>query len=188
MKTVDLKGPCLKKNKRRKTNRNDNPRNSPARKSRISPTTFIVLGLVVVAALGVWSWKSKRDRMPPTMPMSSKASTSNPPAGMAVAKPDFQKLKGKWLRPDGGYIIEIKNMADDGALDAGYFNPQPIRVSKAQASSDGAAMKVFIELSDKNYPGSTYTLAYEPERDQLKGIYYQALQQQSFEVVFVRSN
>ncbi len=122
------------------------------------------------------------------MPVSTKASASKPLGGMSDSKPDFQKLKGKWLRPDGGYILEITSVTDDGALVAGYFNPQPIRVSKAEASSDGTAMRVFIELSDKNYPGSTYTLAYEPESDQLRGVYYQAVQQQSFDVVFERSH
>jgi hypothetical protein len=59
-------------------------------------------------------------------------------------------------------------------------------VAKAEASMDGATMKVFIELRDVNYPGSTYTLTYNSGNDQLSGIYYQALQQQRFEVVFVR--
>lgn len=71
-------------------------------------------------------------------------------------------------------------------MDAGYFNPKPIHVAKAEASQDGVAMKVFIELRDVNYPGSTYTLTYNPENDQLSGIYFQALQQQSFEVFFTR--
>ncbi len=37
-----------------------------------------------------------------------------------------------------------------------------------------------------NYPGSTYTLTYVADKDLLVGIYYQALQQQSFEVYFER--
>ena len=71
-------------------------------------------------------------------------------------------------------------------MDAAYFNPKPIHVARAEASRSGAAIKVFIELRDVNYPGSTYTLTYEPGSDQLKGIYFQAVQQQSYEVVFVR--
>ena len=54
------------------------------------------------------------------------------------------------------------------------------------ASPEGAGLKVFIELQDVNYPGSTYTLIYDPLNDQFNGIYYQALQQQSFEVFFTR--
>jgi hypothetical protein len=55
-----------------------------------------------------------------------------------------------------------------------------------EAFRDSAMKKVFIELRDVNYPGSTYTLAYDPASDELKGIYYQALQQQRFEVFFQR--
>jgi hypothetical protein len=54
------------------------------------------------------------------------------------------------------------------------------------ASRDGAAVEVFIELRDANYPGSTYNLTYDPQSDQLQGIYYQAALQQQFEVFFVR--
>ena len=89
-------------------------------------------------------------------------------------------------RPDGGYILEIKRIADNGAMDAAYFNPKSIHVARAEASRDGEATKVFIELRDVNYPGSTYTLTYDPGSDQLKGIYYQAVEQQRFEVNFVR--
>ena len=71
-------------------------------------------------------------------------------------------------------------------MDAGYFNPRPINVSRAEASQEGTTTKVFIELRDTNYPGSTYTLTYDPQSDQLKGVYFQAALQQSFDVVFVR--
>jgi len=45
---------------------------------------------------------------------------------------------------------------------------------------------VSVELRAPGYPNSTYTLRYEPTRDQLAGIYFQAALQQSFDVVFVR--
>jgi hypothetical protein len=41
-------------------------------------------------------------------------------------------------------------------------------------------------LRDVNYPGSTYTLIYEPGSDQLQGVYYQAVEQQRYQVSFVR--
>jgi hypothetical protein len=47
-------------------------------------------------------------------------------------------------------------------------------------------MKVFIELRDVNYPCSTYFLTYDPASDQLKGIYYQAVENHRFSVDFVR--
>jgi hypothetical protein len=100
--------------------------------------------------------------------------------------PQWQKLIGRWQRPDGGYILAIHSIGADGALAAGYFNPNSIHVGKAEASTDGGAMKVFIELRDVNYPGSTYDLTYDPANDQLKGIYYQAVEKQRFAVAFVR--
>ena len=104
----------------------------------------------------------------------------------AARHPEFEKLKGGWRRPDGGYILAIKSMGENGAMDAEYFNPNPIHVAKAAASQDGGITKVFIELRDVNYPGSTYTLTYDPARDRLKGIYYQAVERQRYEVVFER--
>lgn len=148
------------------------------------------LGAIFIAAVlvaGVLSGCGKKDAAPAPVATPAAVSTTNPPP-LAAPKPEFQKLKGKWLRPDGGYIIEIKSVDGNGKLEAAYLNPKPIHVAKAEASRDGAAVKVFIELRDVNYPGSTYKLIYVPENDQLSGIYYQALQQQSFEVVFVRSN
>jgi len=74
----------------------------------------------------------------------------------------------------------------NGSLAAGYFNPQSIHVAQAEASREGGVMKVFIELRDVNYPGSTYTLTYDPASDQLKGVYYQAVEKQRFPVAYVR--
>ncbi len=103
-------------------------------------------------------------------------------------KPDdsYERLKGKWMRPDGGYVIEIKNISPGGILDCSYFNPNPIHVSQSQASIEGENIKLFIELQDTGYPGCTYNLTYDPMSDQLKGIYYQAAVQQSYQILFHR--
>ena len=69
---------------------------------------------------------------------------------------------------------------------AAYFNPRPINVSQAEAALDGNTLKVFIELRDVNNPGATYHLTYDPGSDQLRGVYFQPVLQQSFEVYFVR--
>jgi uncharacterized protein (DUF2147 family) len=103
------------------------------------------------------------------------------------ANTDFGKLKGRWLRPDGGYILSVKDVDPSGKMDAAYYNPKPINVSKAQAMQEGASLKVFIELRDAGYPGSTYTLVYDPKTDRLGGVYYQAAMGQRFDVFFVRS-
>jgi len=100
--------------------------------------------------------------------------------------PDLQKIQGKWLRTDGGYVIEIRSIDEDGTMDAGYYNPKPINVSVAKVTLENDVTKVFIELRDVNYPGSTYTLEYNPDSDAMQGLYYQAVQKQSFTVTFVR--
>src|SRR5262245_57745697 len=82
---------------------------------------------------------------------------------------------------------EIRKVAADGTIEAVYLNPRPIPVSKARVTRDGATLRLFVELRAPNYPGSTYQLAYDPKRDELYGVYYQALQGQSFDVVFART-
>ena len=108
--------------------------------------------------------------------------TSAPAAG-----PDPSKLVGRWIRPDGGYVLESSECTPDGVLKAGYFNPRPINVARAEWKRQDGQLGVFVELRDVNYPGSTYTLVYDPATDRLAGIYFQAVQQQHFEVIFQRT-
>jgi hypothetical protein len=112
------------------------------------------------------------------------AQSPGPPA--TEIKAGFDRLQGRWLRPDGGYVIEIKAIDANGKMVAAYFNPRPINVSQAEAVLEGATVKVFIELRDVNYPGATYHLTYDSEKDQLRGVYFQPALQQSFNVAFVR--
>jgi hypothetical protein len=98
----------------------------------------------------------------------------------------FERLRGRWVRPDGGYVLEIRAVDARGAIDAAYLNPRPINVARAEATRDGSLLQVFVELRAPNYPGSTYRLIHDPENDQLKGIYFQAVTRQTFDVVFVR--
>jgi hypothetical protein len=117
-------------------------------------------------------------------------STATPAAKEPIArlegKAEFESLNGRWLRPDGGYVIDISEIDASGKMVARYYNPRPINVARAEASQEGTKTKVFIELRDINYPGSTYTLIYDPQDDQLKGVYFQAALKQSFDVVFDR--
>jgi hypothetical protein len=73
-------------------------------------------------------------------------------------------------------------------MDAAYFNPHPINIAQAEASWKKGKQEVFIELQDTGYPGSTYTLEYNPDQDAFTGVYFQATLKQAFEVVFVRQN
>jgi hypothetical protein len=101
-------------------------------------------------------------------------------------KPEFQKLLGRWERPDGGYVLEFRTVDGIGQLEAFYFNPSAIKVERALAVMEAGSPKVFVVLRDINYPGCTYTLRYDATADQLFGQYFQATQQQTYDVTFAR--
>ena len=127
-------------------------------------TIAVALAIGIGLSLGVLRWNSRS----------------------AATYAQFERLIGRWQRSDGGYVLAINTIAPDGVIDASYYNPKTIHVGKAEASREGDATKIFIELRDVNYPSSTYTLDYEPTNDQLKGIYYQAVERQRFPVAFAR--
>lgn len=138
---------------------------------------LVFLGLVVAG--GVWQFsRNQTDR---TSRISSSEQAS-------AQKPNFDQLLGRWLRPDGGYIIEIRKVDSTGKMEAAYFNPRPINVSRAAASRKEGKTQIFIELRDQGYPGSTYSLTHDSKRDVLTGQYFQAAIGQVFEVAFVRTN
>ena len=101
------------------------------------------------------------------------------------SRPD--RLIGSWIRPDGGYQLEIRAAQRDGSLEVSYLNPQPINVSRAEWRQEGGNLKVLVVLNDVNYPGSTYTLDYLPDQDQLVGNYFQAVYQENYYVEFMRN-
>ena len=105
-----------------------------------------------------------------------------------AAQPDgaFATLPGRWVRPDGGYVINIKSVDASGKLDASYANPNPLPFSRAEATRNGNTIKLFFELRAGGYNGSTYTLTYDPASDTLKGVYFQAVAQQKFDIYFMR--
>jgi hypothetical protein len=97
-----------------------------------------------------------------------------------------EKFVGRWVRSDGGYVINVREVKPDGSVVAGYFNPKEINVSEANVSIWKGFDQLFIKLEDKGYPGSTYKLYYYAEKDQLAGFYYQAVDKETFEVLFKR--
>lgn len=116
-----------------------------------------------------------------TAPAARDAST--PRAAQQVG---YDVLKGSWVRPDGGYTIAIRGVDANGRLDAMYFNPGALPFATAQAGKDGSRVRAFFELRAGGYGGSTYELTYDPADDQLKGVYFQAVARQHYEVTFVR--
>ena len=118
------------------------------------------------------------------LPASAQVRTE---ASAAPADSVFAALPGRWVRPDGGYVIDIRSVDASGKLAAAYANPNPLPFARAEATRDGKTVHLFFELRAGGYNGSTYTLTYDLGRDILRGVYYQAVAQQKFEVYFTRS-
>jgi hypothetical protein len=147
----------------------------PARRRWILTTAAaVVLVAAAIGVLALWPlFTTPREAMP--------AATR----GGALV-PEAQRVAGRWLRPDGGYVLEIRSVAPDGRLDAAYFNPSPINVAQARVRTIDGPVEVFVELRDANCPGATYRLVHEPADDTLIGLYTQPAVGQTFEVTFVR--
>lgn len=96
-------------------------------------------------------------------------------------------LKGKWLREDGTYSIEIFSVGANGLMDAGYFNPNPINVGKSGWVVTEGNIMLEIILKDVNYPGSKYNLFYDRKSGCLIGNYFQAVQGLNYDVRFFRN-
>jgi hypothetical protein len=151
----------------------------------------LVLMIFICAAIvgaGGWLFYNKSGMRTDPKPEASNAQNFNKEVAQTVLADNFQTLVGRWIRPDGGYIIEIRNVDANGLLEAAYFNPRPIHVSQARLTIVNKETQIFIELRDVGYPGATYALTYHPDQDILVGLYYQPTAGQSFEVIFVRMN
>ena len=165
----------MSQKKGKKKPKSSSGKQQPEVKGKSARVSWILVGLAVAVAIaGIYLVFMRQGPV-------SKGTES------AAKSTDFQPLVGKWIRPDGGYIIAVQGVDLDGRVDAAYFNPRPINVSRAEASAEGKTIKLFIELQGVGYPGSTYELVYDRSKDVLVGIYFQAAMQQRFDVVFVRA-
>jgi hypothetical protein len=147
--------------------------------------------VAVIAAAAALAWVSWRPAVPGAKPAGSDAAVGSLPAAPPAASapdraPEFAALVGNWVRPDGGYELSVSRVGADGTATVSYFNPRPIRVAQAEARREGGRLTLFVRFDDVNYPGSTYSLAYHPADDSLRGDYFQAVQSAHYDVVFVR--
>ncbi len=133
----------------------------------------IVLGVALLVGLNCGCGKPSEEKAPA-------------PAKAAVPADPFAVVMGRWLRMDGGYMLMVHSVEAGGKAVISYRNPSPIHVEQAQVSREGDVIKIFVELRDEGYPGCTYRLRYEPLRDQLVGVYYQAALKESYEINFER--
>ena len=114
-------------------------------------------------------------------------------ASQEQAKPESdgyvlaKQLEGRWVRENGGYVLILQDIKDDGSMKAFYLNPRSINVHEATWKFEDDRIILYVEMRDVNYPGSNYTLMYRAANDTLWGSYYQAVQKQTLDVRFVRS-
>lgn len=143
-----------------------------------------LIAMVAVCAVIIWRMNTS-DSGQPASPDGSHSESVSP--SEAVSEPaNPQKLVGRWIRTDSPYVIEIHEVSPDGTLRAGYYNPRPINVAVAKAQNKDGRLQVFVELNDVGYPGSNYTLNYDPQNDALQGTYFQATMQQNYDIAFMR--
>jgi hypothetical protein len=162
--------------RRKQSAKNSPPPPEPA--SRRTPLLAAVVAVAVAAAGAALL----------TLQPGDQASAPAPtPRASARPAPGLDVLVGQWRRADGGYVLSIRGIGADGRVDAAYFNPRSINVSRAEAAAQGDNLLLFVELRDEGYPGSTYKLRYDRGGKALVGVYYQAALEQSFDVVFTRA-
>lgn len=147
----------------------------------------------VAAGLGALVALAGCKKSEPTPPASASTPAPAAPAPSAAAKapavPDaVKKFLGRWVRADGGYVLELRNPDISGKIEASYLNPKSINVSRAIWMQGGGGLQVAVELNDVGYPGATYLLSHDAQGDRLVGQYNQPQMQQTFDVEFIRQN
>lgn len=172
----------------------ERPAGSGARSFRACGRVTLIAGLSWLA-VGCGNKDEDTKAPVPTGPaastpavVASPGATNSVPAAPPASWEHAPKLVGRWVRPDGGYVLNIRSVdAASGRLDLEYLNPRPIHVAQAEVKESGGKVTVFVELQDVGYPGSTYRLTYVPQADQMIGTYFQPAADQSFDVEFVRA-
>jgi len=137
---------------------------------------------LVVAALLVGASCKKTEPAAANQPATPAATKTS---AAAVPEP-VRKLLGRWVRADGGYVLELRNPDLSGVVEAAYFNPKSIHVSRAIWMQGPNGFQVVVELNDVGYPGATYILSHDGAADRLVGKYNQPAMQQSFDIEFTR--
>ena len=149
----------------------------PARPLRLAALSLLLLGGAV----------SCRKADAPAEPKAAPAAAASPaPAAEAGAPPEVQKMMGRWLRSDGTYVLELRSADKSGVVQAGYYNPKSINVSRSIWMRGAEGVQVVVELNDVGYPGATYVLSHDPQDDRLVGKYNQPQMGQTFDVDFLR--
>lgn len=131
--------------------------------SRAGRMLSAVLLAAVLSAGAVGLWR----------PWQRRTSSPSPPQaiGQSGPLPGWGRLVGRWLRPEGGYLLEIRLVVSDGQVQVAGFKPSPIHGARAEAAGQADAWKLLVELGDVNYLGCIYRLRYHAATETLEGVY-----------------
>ena len=115
--------------------------------------TLLIMGCVVIS-IGIYLFAGEKVDF-----MSNKSTVEYGKATLMVASDnmhyDFRKLIGRWLRPDGGHVIDIREIHADGKVDAGYYNP----LFLIQTFQKQYLFQFFRSFKPTGQPGRTITQA-----------------------------
>jgi hypothetical protein len=153
---------------------------------RLRPSVVPTLALCFTTMLVATACQKAAKDAAPSAAATPAPPTTAPKAAAAAVPEPVQKVLGKWLRADGGYVLELRSAELSGVVQAAYFNPKSINVSRAIWMQGATGFQVVVELNDVGYPGATYVLSHDAQSDRLIGKYNQPAMQQSFDIEFVR--
>jgi hypothetical protein len=159
-------------------------------KNRPAPRRLATLAILLAAACDTAPQPPAARQTDPATPATAPgAPSASTPAAAKIPVPDAEtraQLVGWWLRHDQSYMIVIDAVGEDGQVQARYLNPQPIQVSKAETWLEEGGVRMLLELTDQNYPGNFYELAYQPDQDIWIGLYHHLGNGETYEVYFTR--
>ena len=101
----------------------------------------MTLALTGAIAAAILLFRTGGPRGADSPPVFSAAQEAQAPVITLAADSGFGRLKGRWLRPDGGYVLEIRSVDAGSTIEAVYLNPRPITVARAEATRDGSTLK-----------------------------------------------
>src|SRR2546427_1079739 len=106
----------MSKLKRRKSGRVGPASPSGRRTSRVIAAGLVLAGIIAVAV--AFRGGEPQQSGAPQAPSAARGIQG---AVIALAEDSgFGKLNGRWLRPDGGYVLKIRGADNGGPIGAGY--------------------------------------------------------------------
>ena len=105
------------------------------RKHRFPVIAVVLVAVGVAVAAGMLLFSKKQTGSEPAA-VSASVESTNRNASSAEIKGDFRKLVGRWLRPDGGYIIHIRRVNAGGRMEAAKAELAAVRAKGLKPTRD----------------------------------------------------